>query len=437
MKHLRLENFRCFRELDINFRSGVNLLIGDNASGKTSLLKACKHALNTFFAGFSDANTNWSSLKDDDFRREVYNDWAAPELPIRIYFTPSAAHYDGLEVSQDSEELYLAKNSSKNSRTLITGFRPFIRYAKELQSTYWNRESYQQRPLPLFAVFSTEDIHSTRSIRPELFTRYNAQPSFGYHECLNGRGLFPYWKKRLLVLEEGKKGHTEREVFRKAILSALGESGCNIISNVEIRTIIKKIAFTFTDKREATDDILPDGYMRLINIITDLACRCSLLNGLLYGVDCMARTRGTVIIDEIDQHLHPSLQSTVLRALRKTFPGLQFIVATHAPLVMSSIQNDEESCVYLLSHSETDGYQIQLKNTYGMDVSAITQDILSVPPRDRLVAKELSALFSLISNHQFAQAEEMLRTMRVKYTDTISELTHAETMLQLSRRTLQ
>lgn len=434
MKHLRLENFRCFSELDINFRPGVNLLIGDNASGKTSLLKACKYALNAFFAGFSDGNTNWITLRDEDFRREVYSDWTAPEQPIRIYFTPSPAHYDGLPATQDSEDLYLAKNSSKNSRTLITGFRSFIQYAKELKSTYWDKEEHQCRPLPLFAAFSTEDIHSSRSIRPELFTRYNAQPTFGYHECLNGHGLFSYWKRRLLVLDEGKKGQLERDIFRKAILSALGEGGCGIIADVEIRAIIKKIIFTFADKREAADDILPDGYMRLINIVTDLACRCVLLNGALYGEKCLVLTRGTVLIDEIDQHLHPTLQSTVLRSLRRTFPGLQFIVATHAPLVMSSIQNDEHSCVWLLTHTETDGYQIRRKNTYGMDVAAITQDILSVPPRDREVAEELSSLFTLLKERHYAQAEQLLLTMREKYTDTISELTRAETMLHLSNR---
>lgn len=434
MKHLRLENFRCFSVLDIDFRPGVNLLIGDNATGKTSLLKACKHALNAFFAGFSDRNTNWISLRDDDFRREVCSDWTAPEQPIRIYFTPSQAHYDGTIGTPDCGELYLSKNSSKNSRTLITGFKSFIQYAKELKSTYWDKEGYQSRSLPLFAAFSTEDIHSSRSIRPELFTRYNAQPTFGYHECLNGHGLFSYWKRRLLVLEEGKKGQLEREIFRKAILSALGEGGCGIIADVEIRPIIKKIVFTFADKREAADDILPDGYMRLINIVTDLACRCVLLNGALYDADCLERTRGTVLIDEIDQHLHPTLQSTVLHSLRTTFPGLQFIVATHAPLVMSGIQNDEHSCVWLLSHSEADGYQVRLKNTYGLDVAAITQDILSVPPRDREVAKELSSLFTMLKERRYAQAEQHLLMMREKYADTISELTRAETMLHLCHR---
>ena len=57
MKKILLENFRCFDAQEIEFKRGINLLIGDNASGKTTILKACKYVLSSFFAGFSDENT--------------------------------------------------------------------------------------------------------------------------------------------------------------------------------------------------------------------------------------------------------------------------------------------------------------------------------------------------------------------------------------------
>lgn len=57
MKRIRLENFRCYTDQSIEFKSGINLLVGDNGSGKTSILKACKYVLSSFFAGFSDEHT--------------------------------------------------------------------------------------------------------------------------------------------------------------------------------------------------------------------------------------------------------------------------------------------------------------------------------------------------------------------------------------------
>ncbi len=51
MKQIRLEHFRCYTDLSIDFKSGINLLIGDNASGKTTVLKACQYVLSSFLQG--------------------------------------------------------------------------------------------------------------------------------------------------------------------------------------------------------------------------------------------------------------------------------------------------------------------------------------------------------------------------------------------------
>ena len=50
---------------------------------------------------------------------------------------------------------------------------------------------------------------------------------------------------------------------------------------------------------------------------------------------------GTVLIDEIDAHLHPSWQATILESLRVLFPNIQFVVTTHSPSVIMSAQKDE------------------------------------------------------------------------------------------------
>lgn len=57
MKSIVLSQFRCFENFEIEFKRGLNVLVGDNANGKTSVLRACKFALSTFFVGFSDENT--------------------------------------------------------------------------------------------------------------------------------------------------------------------------------------------------------------------------------------------------------------------------------------------------------------------------------------------------------------------------------------------
>lgn len=57
----------------------------------------------------------------------------------------------------------------------------------------------------------------------------------------------------------------------------------------------------------------------------------------------------TVLIDEPENHLHPSLQRGILPALLAAFPTVQFIVATHSPFVVTATP---DSAVYVLDCNE-------------------------------------------------------------------------------------
>lgn len=247
---------------------------------------------------------------------------------------------------------------------------------------------------------------------------------------MGGDGFFPYWINRLLILQEGRENHDEITIVRNAIQSALGISGCQIVQDLQIRPIQKKIYFILMDGREIESDFLSDGYRRLINIITDIAFRCALLNRGIYGTDACRETSGTVLIDEIDLHLHPSLQSTVLTGLRKTFPHIQFIITSHAPMIMSGIENNEENIIYKLSFSREAGYNvISSINTYGMNVSSITENVLGQTPRDQNVDDKLTELFSLIDNEKNNEARTLLATLQKDLGDNLPELSEAEAML--------
>lgn len=86
---------------------------------------------------------------------------------------------------------------------------------------------------------------------------------------------------------------------------------------------------------------LPAGYKRLFFMVLDIAYRSFLLsNGTTTNLP------GVVIIDEIDLHLHPELEQSVLSRFQKTFPSVQFIISTHSPLVLSGVENKPENLVY-------------------------------------------------------------------------------------------
>lgn len=358
MKKIIINNFRCYSHQEIEFRSGINLLIGDNASGKTSLIRACNFVANSLFCGYSDENTVWKSVEDDDFRLNVDSNYTIlPEQPVSVSFC--LAPWDLYPIEDEnttvdidySTVFQLEKRSKKNARNLLTGLTPLKEYASHLRSSSHVENDAgirQLNVLPVYACFTTEDIHSSRKIDKQKFKDYAQKPSFGYFECYDCRGLLTYWLDRLLVLQEAGIGTEEIECVRKAIRECLGKEGCRIIEDMVVRPVKGKVYFAYTDGRFVESTMLSDGYKRVVNIVIDLAIRCALLNKVKYGAEAYKYTHGTVIIDEIDEHLHPALQSRILRALHATFPKIQFIASTHAPLVMSSVKNSDENVVYRL-----------------------------------------------------------------------------------------
>ena len=63
-----------------------------------------------------------------------------------------------------------------------------------------------------------------------------------------------------------------------------------------------------------------------------------------------------VTIDEPENHLHPTMQRTLMRRLLKTFPRTQFIIATHSPFMVSSVS---DSNVYVLRYVNTETEAVQ------------------------------------------------------------------------------
>jgi predicted ATP-binding protein involved in virulence len=416
MQYLELHNYRCFEHLELSFKSKVNLLIGDNASGKTTIIKAAGSVLNAFFAGFSDEHTRFSGLSKEDFTTIATPTGLANEKPIQVNFR--------LLDREASLQLHSVKG-----RTLQKPLAPIANLGKEWYDKLFNEEQKQVQALPLFAAFYAADIRAVRKKAIKPFKQYAQKPSFGYYECLQGDDFLPYWTKRLLVLHEAEKGALEVNGVYDAILQALGPEGCGIISNMHIRHNQGKVYYYSPDGREVETERLSDGYRRLVGMVMDLAFRCMMLNQGIYGLVACRETEGTVLIDEIDLHLHPTLQTKVIKGLQRAFPRLQLIATTHAPMVMTGIPMDSDHKIYHLHFSPQKGYSAREVQLYGLDASTIIEAALGVTPRSKQVDERLSVLFSLIDGDDYAAASRKLEEMRQEFGDRLPELAKAEAML--------
>jgi len=97
---------------------------------------------------------------------------------------------------------------------------------------------------------------------------------------------------------------------------------------------------------------LPDGFRSSVAWLADL-CEAWCRKFPQHAASATpADIQAVVLLDEIDLHLHPSLQRRLVPALRQALPGVQWIVTTHAPLVLSSFDRHE---IIALDRSEPSG----------------------------------------------------------------------------------
>lgn len=91
--------------------------------------------------------------------------------------------------------------------------------------------------------------------------------------------------------------------------------------------------FKSHDSKQFGFNELSDGYSAVIDILTELILKVEATNSKTYDV------QGIVLIDEIETHLHLELQQVILPLLTSFFPNIQFIVTTHSPVVLASLEN--------------------------------------------------------------------------------------------------
>lgn len=84
-------------------------------------------------------------------------------------------------------------------------------------------------------------------------------------------------------------------------------------------------------RHELRIEQLSEGYKIIIAMVADLAARMAEANPTIPNP---LGATGIVLIDEVDLHLHPKWQRTILKDLNRVFPHVQFIVSTHSPIIV-------------------------------------------------------------------------------------------------------
>ncbi len=394
LKKLNISNFKMFEHLELNFESGFNLLLGDNGVGKTTILDAASVAIGGFLVGMEDVPTR-NILKPDVWYQIIRDSNGTPNksyssLPTEV---ASILNYDGI----DYDWIRAKKDATAGSRTTIAPKEILAVSQKLVNST-------EDKLFPLISyqgasrhwVSARSDAHEKR--RKQLHDR-----RCGYLGCLNTTSnllsIYDWCKQMEWASFRTKRISTNYKVFGEMISKFMGIMNDDTVSEVFFHPYFEKLLYVENGELKEIED-LSAGYQSVLNLVIDLAYRMAILNPDAGGE--IPKAEGIVLIDEIDSNLHPKWQWRIVEALTETFPNVQFIAATHSPIIVSSCKNAN-----IISINDKKEVQY-IGSSYAFSVNEILKDMLGYHMRPEKVENLIEGFEKCMDRDEYAKAKEIL-----------------------------
>lgn len=408
IKELELKNFRCFEHMSLMLHSNMNVMVGVNGTGKTTILEAIRIFIGAVFCELDKIENKISSpsITDDDVRLHNLERQYSVEIQGILDIDKELLH-EGIASWDRVLERYGGKTkfgNGKNAKELSKNIQTLIRDGEETA-------------VPIIAYYSTD-----RYKKEKKNTGLEADGSRlrGYYNALDSMTNIWFFlniikTETLWELQSGKQSII-LSMVRKVIAGCV--PGCaEIVHDVKY----DKLIITQRDGEKIPFSSLSDGVRSVLSMVMELSLRCYLLNPYL-GENAPLFTPGIVLIDEIDLHLHPEWQLHILNDLSAMFPRIQFIVSTHAPLILSSVK---DGCVFSIADKSVYSFP----NQYKRHPEQILTDM-----NTKLTFGHDLADYRLLIEAGKGKSEEAVRLrekLEVELGKNHDELLKADVMLQL------
>ncbi len=431
LSSITIQNFRCYDDSlqnSLELGRNINVLIGKNGAGKTTIISAIKKSLSFMLS--KDRRPSVAFIGDGVYVKNEGFD-----------------RFDAHRNLSDFETYGFSYPISLSCRAYIGGqsieWRYYKQGPKQLLSQLDYREalgivleqyrkSDESHALPVLAYFSDTYPHENKPL--DQFARAVVndplaliQRNVGYYKWQDSDGCSSIWHSLFLKAYQQINDYTRGLKAVESRLNAVDKHNIQALESrfkllqekeFEVNYVIgKMVKFTgpipghfkeldmhvagltvesfqfgirkedhlkvvLTNGEEMLFETLPLGYRRVLSMVFEIAYRNFILNKRVLLDDRVMEPEGVVIIDEVELHLHPALTQEIVERLSFVFPNIQFIVSTHSPLVLSNLKEDEGNKIIALSQDSEKVYHIrELDNVYGLDYNTTISEVLQTPAR--------------------------------------------------------
>jgi predicted ATP-binding protein involved in virulence len=352
---LEIRNFKGFEYKKFNLNPNFTVIIGENASGKTSVLDALAIAIGSFLIEIEGADTR--SIQEQEIRIKMVDNVPKPQKPVEI---------TAFGVVNDIETTW--KRSIEKQKTTTKDAINIRNIAKNMLA---QSRTTGQTTFPLITYHGTGRLWAEHKTQ---YSKITENITAGYGNCLSAKSSskeFLSWYKTMEdEIRKFEQAHDRvlLDTFKKVIVQMIPDARWQDMAYSFRDDALMGI---FTDetgkKNKLSFNQLSDGYRNMIGMVADLAYRCIQLNPHL-GENAIKETPGVVLIDELDLNLHPKWQRRLVDDLKICFPRLQFVATTHSPFIVQSLKSDE----YIILDKISD------VSPNNLDIGSIVQHLMGV-----------------------------------------------------------
>lgn len=327
LQNLKLWNFRKYGNpsgtldldhsaLNLTFHQGINVLIGENDSGKTAIIDAIKLALKTH------AN-EWIKVDDDDFYQN--SNELRIELIIAGFTSQEASHFtEWLSWDGTNSYLHLVLQAKRDGLRITT---TDLRAGSEPDGKQMSSEAKEYLKVTYLRPLRNADNDLTAKKSSRLSQILEGHPKFHvkngekhkFQEIIEGANKqIEDWFSVTDGGEHGIKGVIDGYV--QDFIDNNDQSMLSI-SDPDIKGILERISLTIADAKN-----LGLGTMNRLYMAAELLFLKEVIKGSL----------NLCLIEELEAHLHPQAQMKIIESLSRQ-EGVQFILTSHSPNLASKL----------------------------------------------------------------------------------------------------
>jgi predicted ATP-binding protein involved in virulence len=433
IEKLRMQNFRGFKDVTIDFPSNLAVFIGVNGSGKSSIIDCCA----LFLSLLATSVRAFQSLHDSEppnlSENDITNGYDETHNQIDIFFNSKRLilPLTLTRKSAASDIPPLVKLSFEGIVDLVVQdpnyYEPNSELAKTMQEfhqiTYDKFRGNPYASLPVLIHYSAD--RNVYEISLESDKDHQSNQLTAYDQAITKKvdfvSFFIWYRNQEDLENEIRLGDNPNHVDSK--LKAIRDAiplFLPKLSNLRVKRSSPIRMTMFKEETELVISQLSSGEKNLLAMVADIARRLAIANPHLENA---LEGEGIILIDEIELHLHPQWQRDIIPRLTSTFPNCQFIVTTHSPQVLSNVKKENVFIVEDFQVYPADAY------TFGRDSNSILSELMGVTERPVEIQNKLTECLYKIDDGQIEEAKILLHELSDLLGHNDSEIVKTNTLI--------